>query len=119
MTTYSPGYGRGSYGIRLYGYDGSIIDAAAAASVAVSVSADAQHIKLASATAVCEITSLVSCRRVRLGSALSSISCIVSATAIKKWEPGSDTAETWTPQSDTNEAWTPVSDTAETWIEAA
>jgi hypothetical protein len=58
-------------------------------------------------------------QRVRLGSALSAISCIVSASFIKKWEPGQDTAETWTPQSDTGETWTPVSDTAEIWTEAA
>lgn len=105
----------------------------------LGVSASGVALINTSATVSCEVTSLVSCRRVRLGSALSSISCIVSATAIKKWEPGSDTAETWTPQantsevwtaqsdtaetwtpqSDTNEAWTPVSDTAETWTEAA
>jgi hypothetical protein len=58
-------------------------------------------------------------QRVLLGSALSSISCIVAATAIKKWEQGSDTSETWTPQSNTSESWTPVSDTAETWTLAA
>jgi hypothetical protein len=72
-----------------------------------------------SVSSACAVTSSASLQRVRLGSALAAISCIVSAASIKKWEPVQDTAETWTPQSDTGETWTPVSDTAEIWTEAA
>lgn len=107
MAVYRTGFGTGAYGVEVFGLDGNIADASAVASASVSVTAAAQRIQNVSATA--SIVTLVETTALGykgLGSVLSSISCIVTITATKKWEPGSNTAETWTPVANTAETWT-------------
>jgi hypothetical protein len=88
-------------------------------SVAASVSATAATTASASANVFVNSDMTAGDERLRLTSALSQISCILSVAAVKKWQPDDNTAETWVPQSDTGEIWVPASDTAETWTQAA